>query len=349
MLGAGDAFTPCRNGAATMADVAELAGVSSATVSRVFHGNNKVAAPTRAKVQAAIEALRYTPHPAAQELASGKARVIGVIVNTIENPVSAAIVQGVESELQENGYRLLLSSSYSCADVEENLIRTYMSLSTAGIIINASWCSGEFFAKLAVNNTPIVHINPERDISASCRFPTIRVDGVLGGKLAAEHLIQLGHKRIGYIGRRVVGELQRARFQGLKQAMTEAGLELDLGLVANVAQGSESGYLGVQRLLAQTNPPSAIFCYYDMAAYGAIEALNEARLKIPDDVSVVGFDDVFMSRYLGLTTVSQPFEDMGKLAAQIILEHARGQMRLADIQVIPKLVIRRSTGPCRGA
>ena len=337
---------PGASGIPTMADVAKLAGVSTATVSRVLHDNKKVKDDSREKVQRAIETLGYAPHLGAQELASGRTHVIGVVVNTIGNPVSAAIIQGVEERFHEHGYRLLLSNSYYQADVEEKLIRTYLSVSTTGIIAVGGWCTEEFYGALPRNDVPIVLINPEGVRSRSSRLPTIAVDGVLGGKLAGEHLIELGHRRIAYIGRKPVGELQRARLHGLKTAIHEAGLVFDPSLVVTEGRGGKAGYLGIKRLLAQDNLPPAVFCYHDLSAYGAIEALKEAGLRVPEDVSIVGFDDIFMSRYISLTTLSQPFAEMGRLAAQILLDQLTAQMQIADIRVIPTLVVRGSTGEC---
>ena len=173
----------------------------------------------------------------------------------------------------------------------------------------------------------IILINPEGKQSASSYLPTIAVDGVMGGRIAGEHLIGLGHKRIAYVGRGPVGELQRARLQGLREAFADAGLKFDPSLVVSEGRGGKAGYLGVRRLLSQGNLPSAIFCYHDLSAYGAMEALKEAGLRVPDDVSVVGFDDIFMSRYVSLTTLAQPFADMGRLAAQVILERLTNQIR----------------------
>jgi DNA-binding LacI/PurR family transcriptional regulator len=210
-----------------------------------------------------------------------------------------------------------------------------------------SWCSGDFYTGLPSKDIPIILINPEGKQSASSYLPTIAVDGVMGGRIAGEHLIGLGHKRIAYVGRGPVGELQRARLQGLREAFADAGLKFDPSLVVSEGRGGKAGYLGVRRLLSQGNLPSAIFCYHDLSAYGAMEALKEAGLRVPDDVSVVGFDDIFMSRYVSLTTLAQPFADMGRLAAQVILERLTNQMRIADIRVIPELVVRESTAACR--
>lgn len=330
----------------TMADVAALAGVSTATVSRVIHGSIKVRPVTRAKVQEAVRQLGYMPHPVAQQLASGKTQVIGVIVNTVENPVSAAVIQGVEDALSQNGYRLLLGNSYYRADLEEKLIRTYTSLCTAGIISVGTWLDGHFFSRWPSNHVPIVFINPEGKHPSPSAFPTIRTDGLLGGQLAGRHLIELGHRRIGFIGRKPVGELQRLRFEGLKKALEEAGLKLDPALVVDGGPGPRAGNEGIERLLAQGKVPTAVFCYHDLTAFGVMEALNEAGLSVPEDVSVVGFDDIFVSRYLHLTTLAQPFVRMGRLAAQILLEGLSGEMRLADIVVLPELIVRGSTGPC---
>ena len=125
------------------------------------------------------------------------------------------------------------------------------------------------------------------------------------------------------------------------------------GLVVTEGRGGQAGYLGIKRLLAQDKLPSAVFCYHDLSAYGAIEALKEAGLRMPEDVSVVGFDDIFMSRYVSLTTLAQPFAEMGRLAAQVLLDQLGAEIQIADIRVIPKLVVRGSTaeysgGPKRG-
>lgn len=337
-------------GQVTMADVARFADVSTATVSRVIHGASKVREKTRVKVQQAIDALGYAPNIAAQQLAAGRADVIGVIVNTIENPVSAQVVQGIEEEVSEGGYRLLLSNSHYDADIESRLIRTYISLGISGIIVLGSWCTRAFFKELPPDIPPIALINPEGDEATSFGLPTITIDGLVGGRLAGQHLIELGHSRIGFVGRKPLGgELQRARQEGLRQALQEAGLDLDRAFVAaGNGLSIDAGTLGIRQLLSRNSLlPTAILCYHDLTAYGAIQELNEAGLRVPEDMSVVGFDDIFTSRFLSLTTLSQPFADMGKLAAQIILESlmSQGQMRLANIQVLPTLEVRGST--CR--
>ena len=327
----------------TIRDVARQAGVSIATVSRVLQGKVRVADETRTRVESAINLLGYAPHAAAQELASGKARVIGVIVDTIENPVSAAIVQGVDNALQGKGVRQLLTLSHHNDKIEQDLIRTHIVLGAKGIISVGTWCSWEFFASLPLKRVPVVLINPQSHIPEACPVPIICVDGVLGGRLAGQHLLRLGHRRVGFIGPKQIGELQRARMQGLKEATLEAGVESDGALVVNSGEGSEAGVVGVRSLLSRGRLPSALFCYHDTTAYGAMEALDEAGLRVPEDVSVVGFDDILTSRYLHLTTLAQPFNYMGKMAAEMVLDHEQRQVRRLDVRVVPELVVRRST------
>jgi LacI family transcriptional regulator len=335
-----------RSADVTIKDVASLAGVSPMTVSRVINGSDRVSPDTQRRVERAISELGYIPSRLARGLSARKTGTLAVIVPDVSNPFFTLIVRAAEDVARRSTYRVILCDTRADLAVERDVIEELIAHRVEGIVIApVSDRSKPHLARLARFGVPFVLI--DRTVAG------IECDAVVGESLGGaqrlvEHLIGLGHRRIGLIVETDGVSTARQRRRGYEAALTAAGIALEPALVEVQAPDPDGGFAGMSRLLASDEPPSAVFAVNNLVALGAIEAVREAGLEVPDDVALVCFDDIeFASRlYPFLTAMEQPAETFGTLGTQLLLERIQGRGPARDhVVVLPgQLTVRRSCG-----
>ncbi len=330
-----------KKAAVTIHDVAAAAGVSVSTVSRVLNNKEDVAPETAEAVQRVIQELGYTSSLAARSMRSRRTNVIGLVMPDLEQPFCLNIVKGVNRAIEQSEYDLLVytggnSNARTWAIHEQQYVSLLNGSITDGIIVVAP------AAKTFSTQYPLVAIDPHRD---STDFPAVISTNRIGAMSAMEYLLGLGHRRIGFIGGRP--DLQSAvrRLQGYKDSLQEAGIPIDPDLIQSGDFTQQAGYVGARRLLSLPDPPTAIFAANDKSAIGVIEAVRELGLRVPDDISVVGFDNIDEAAYIngGLTTVDQALDEMARTAVQLLMDLINGKTLDKMLYRIPtRLVIRSS-------
>ena len=329
----------------TRKEVAQRAGVSVAVVSYVVNnGPRPVAAKTQAKVKKVIEELGYYPNELARSLSRKESATIGLIIPSLVNPVYAEMAQSLERECMAQGYLVMLASTGRDPDKEVRLAKLLRAKQVDGVVIIPSVSPQAILKPLQQAGIPTVVL--EHDLpGVAC----IGIDEFQGGKLVTSHLLSLGHRRIGMIKHKPTSALSRLRFVAYCETLAEAGVELDPALVIEGKSGQAGGYVSMQRLLALPSRPTAVFAHNDMMAIGAIRAIQDTNLAVPDDISVVGYDDTLNSNYINprLTTVKFSIVEMGRRAGQMIVELAqkKGDLPAQKVMMSVELVIRASTAP----
>ncbi|MFZ4658218.1 MAG: LacI family DNA-binding transcriptional regulator [Caldilineaceae bacterium] len=327
----------------THKDVAERAGVSVATVSYVLNNGPRPVAPeTRLKVEEAIAELGYYPNELARSLRLQHSSTIGLILPNIMNPVFAEIAHEIESACRKEGFLLLLCNSDREHAREEHFVQMLRAKQVDGVVITPHDDPLALIQPLVQAQIPVVVL--EHDLpNVHC----IVMNEKQGGRLATQHLIDLGHRRIALIKRTPNSALSRERFTGYQQALAAAGIPYDPHLVCECAAGQMAGAQAMQQLLTLAQPPTAVFTHNDVLAMGALHAIRQAGLTVPGDISVVGYDDITSAAYFvpPLTTVRSPKAELGALAGRTILELVRqknGQPP-QTITLPVELVVRAST------
>ncbi|GAP37257.1 LacI family DNA-binding transcriptional regulator [Piscinibacter sakaiensis] len=333
----------------TLEQVAEHAGVSPSTVSRILNGTADVSEEKRAVVAKAIARLGFVPNPVARGLAGGRTLSIGVITQAIDSPFYGAALHGIEAALGAAGYSPLFVSGRWHAEEEARCIDVLRSRRVDGIIILTGRLSDSALRTLA-RSLPVVVTG--RRLKAA-NLVSLDFDHREGARLATQHLIALGHRRIAFIGGVAEHPDAVEREQGYREALEAAGLKPDPALVAAGAFTEHSGLQAVEGLMASRVRFSAVFAANDQMAIGAALALYRRGRRVPDDVSLVGFDDVAGSMYAvpPLTTVHNPIQEIGGLAAQAMLALLAGERPEAAVPA-PRLIVRESTrqaGPAPAA
>ena len=329
--------------AVTIHDVAKSAGVSVSTVSRVLNNKDDVAPETHRRVQAVIKKLGYTSSLAARSMRSRRTNVIGLVMTDVGDPFSVQVMRGIDRAIKELDYDLIVYTGGSAreklsADRERRYVSLLDSSITDGVIVVAPT------AATFTTVSPIVVIDPNK---ANPNYPAVIAINRDGALEAMEYLTSLGHRRIGFIGGRP--ELQSAvqRLQGYKDGLCQANIPLDPELVQVGDYSKETGFTCAQRLLSLPHPPTAIFAANDQSAFGVFEAAREAGLRVPADLSVVGFDDIPESAFITppLTTIDQHIEKMGFIATGMLIQLISDEELENRIYTIPtQLLIR---GSCR--
>ncbi|TDC34946.1 LacI family transcriptional regulator [Micromonospora sp. 15K316] len=353
----------------TIDDVARLAGVSTATVSRALRGLPTVSPATRHRVLAAAEKLQYAVSPSASRLAGGRTGTIAVVVPQITRWFFATVVEAVEKFLHESGYDLLLYNLGGREQSRQRVLRTANLHKRAdAIMLVATPLFPADVSALTALDVPGVTISSGTPVPG---WPCVRIDDLNTARTATRHLLDLGHRRIAHISGYPHDELaftaHAERRRGFQAALRAAGLRPDPSLDVESQFTIAGGTRATAELLARGEPPTAIVAACDEMAMGALAALRDAGLRVPQDVSVIGIDDHDLSGVLGLSTVAQPAAEQGRLAARILLDplggHALGAVdgrpltasgpaRSSDPQnppvILPtRLVVRESTAPPR--
>ncbi|NOX60618.1 MAG: LacI family transcriptional regulator [Chloroflexi bacterium] len=324
-------------------DIARKAGVSPSTVSRALAGSTRVSRETRERVQAIAAELGYAPSVAARSLVTGRSQTFGVITPT-SDPYVAAVMQGVESACISAGYRLLIASTGGEPAREIEAVRLLLAQQPDGLIVLSSRAGAAYGSILPRLDAPVVFINSWHEGE---RVFSIATDNEYGGWLATRHLLDLGRRRIAYLGGPEKGRSHRARAAGWRRALAEAGVSFDPDLLWPADGSIEAGRLAVERLLAgpAKTRPTAVFCYNDLSALGLMAEAQARGLTIPGDLSVVGFDNIPFAAiaHPPLTTVDQRKREMGGLAVETLLAALRGEP-VASIHLRGELIVRESAG-----
>ncbi|MCL7452794.1 MAG: LacI family transcriptional regulator [Anaerolineae bacterium] len=333
----------------TLEEVGKLAGVSRSTVSRVVNGHPSVRDEVRERVWQVIRETGYQPHAAARSLASRRSQVIGVIIpeavsTLFVDPFFALLLRGITGACNTHGYQLMLSLFDEPADQGETYRRILRSGRMDGVLVASTHMNDPIFPKLLQDSIPFVLVGRHPDP----RVNYVDVDNVGGARMAVEHLIRLGHRRIATI----TGTLNMAsgedRLAGYCQALEAHRIPVQAALIGEGDFTKSSGTMGMQRLLSAS--PTAVFAASDVMAMGALKALREASLRVPEDVALVGFDDIPVAAALepALTTVRQPIDRLGSMAADLLLnllENAPdARAPAARIILSARLIVRDSCG-----
>lgn len=327
-------------------DVARRAGVSVSTVSRVLNEPGMVNEQTRARVQAVVDEMGYYPSRVARRLRveSGRSNLIGLVIPDIQNPFFADIARGVEDVAQQQGYMVFLGNSDEDAGKEKRYLNVMRAESVDGIIVPPVSESDGAVLDLARSGLPIVCVD-RRLLKAS--VDTVIVDNARGVHEAMEHLIRLGHRRIGFIEGLPHLSTSRERLQGYRQALESHGIEPDGSLVRQGNSRQESGRQLAGELLELDDRPSALLVGNNLMTLGALEAIHARGLQIPEDVAIIGYDDMPWAQALDppLTAVRQPGDEVGRRAMELLLQRVREPRRSVSTVIMqPELVVRRSCG-----
>jgi len=327
---------------ARIKEVAERAGVSTATVSRVINQNSNVKPHLRESVLAAIAELHYSPSRLARHLRSQSTRTIGLIISDIQNPFFTSLVRGVEDVAYQNGYSILLCNADEDPTKEQLYVEVLRAERVAGAIVA---CTGETCCP-ALLESSLTWVAVDRRVS-DLTVDTVVVDNVAGARQAVLHLLDLGHRRIGLIGGPVAVTTGRERRDGYLAACAARGLPVPADLLLSGDFKEASGRRLASELLARPEPPTALFVANNLMTMGALQAMQEHAVRIPQDISVVGFDDVPWMSLLQppLTVVRQPTYQIGKEAAELLFRRLREgpQKPTESIVLQPELIIRGST------
>jgi len=330
-------------------EVAAHAGVSVATVSNVLNRPEIVAQPTRDRVSAAIRELGFVRNESARQLRAGHSRTIGLVVLDVANPFFTDLARGVEDEVSKAGLAVILCNS----DDQERKENRYLDLleehRVQGVLITPVAGAGSRLARLQKRGTPVVLVDSRSASRGQC---SVAVDDVLGGDLALSHLLAAGHERIAYISGPPAIRQVADRHEGALRALARAGrppgrlLVLDAGSL-NVAGGQKAG--AEIAALPAAERPTAVFCVNDLTALGFLQEMTRNRIRVPEDISIVGYDDIDFAAAAAvpLTSVRQPRQQLGRTAARMLIEESTADESHQHQQVIfePQLIVRQSTRP----
>lgn len=327
---------------ATIYEVAALAGVSLSSVSRVMNNHPHVSEKTKIIVNAAMKELGYRPNSVARSLASKRSDCIGILVSELHGPFYGDMLSGIESELRTAGKHAIITAGHSDEATEKAGIDFLIDRNCDAIILLVDALSDDYLIKLSKGSTPIVVINRHiTEIDKNCFY----LDNFLGGYLATKHILEYGHKDIAYISGPLMKQDTTDRLNGHKKALTEFGIEFNEELFYEGTYLIESGKEGVNHLLKKQLPFTAIICANDEMASGAMKNIRDNDMAIPDDCSIIGFDNSFFTEYLHpqLTTVNYPIKDMAKMSALWILKNIYNNNKLIiKNEFTPTLVSRES-------
>jgi DNA-binding LacI/PurR family transcriptional regulator len=340
---------------ATLSDIAATVGVTPMTVSRVLNQNGYVSEKTRDRVLSVVKEMNYRRNGLARNLKRQRTDTIGLVLGDISNPYSTELARAVRQIATVNNYNLFICISEHSAEEDIAAFESLTSHSVDGIIVatRANDAGDEYLKSIVENNVPVVAIG--RDFHHE-NVDSISADNLDGGFVATQHLIDLGHRRIGFIGAAFDQETKLKRLQGYFNALEKHGIEIDERLVTGRREArsgvpgystEEIGYEGMKRLLSVPNRPTAIFARNDFTAIGAMTAIKESGLRIPQDIAIIGFDDIPLAVHMSpsLSTVRQPMRLQGQIAAELLLKRIESENSIEREERILncELIIREST------
>ena len=327
---------------ATIYDVCSKAEVSMATVSRVINGNPNVREKTRLKVKAAMAELKYKPNSIAQSLASKRSNSVGVLVSELYGPVYGPMMSGIEEELRKAGKHVFIATGHSDEEREKESIEFLISRNCDALIMHVEAVPDTYLIELQKEQTPIVLLNRNvPELPDNC----INLNNNYGGYLATKCLLDKGHRDIAYIAGPLWKSDSQDRLEGHKKALAEYGIKFNEQLLFEGDFHEESGMNGLQYFLDKKLNFTGLICANDEMASGALEKARDAQISVPDDLSIIGYDDINVAYYLHpkLTTIRYPVEEMGKMAAKWVIKNVY-KKDVDDIKTTfePELIIRNS-------
>jgi LacI family transcriptional regulator len=331
--------------APTLHDVAVYAGVSTATVSRCLNFPDKVAPETRKKVEGAVATLGYSPNFGAKVMAARRTKTIGAIIPTMENAIFARGLQAFQEELRVHGYTMLVASTSYQPEREEEQIRTLVARGADALLLIGHARAPEIYTFLEAQGVPSL-VTWAYDPSAP--RPSVGFDNAAAMALMARAVLSEGHRRLALITASTISnDRAQERQAGIKSAMQDAGLDPASLDVVETTYSIENGAAAFSTLMARSRPPTAVFCGNDVLAVGALRQAQEMQIKVPDAVSIVGFDDIELAQvaYPPLTTIHVPHREMGRRAAQTLVQMLNDGQNATSVALVPDLVVRSTLGP----
>ena len=326
----------------TIYQVAERAGVSLSTVSRVLNGKASVNKVLKERVEKAVKELNYRPNSVARSLANNRTDSVGVLVPELNAPFFGDLMQAVESTLRAADKHVIISVGRNCLETEKDAVEFLISRNCDALIMHAEALSDEYLLELNQSKLPVALVNRQVEgLPEACTS----LDNEKGGYLATRHLLELGHKDIAYISGPTDKCDASLRLEGHKRALSEAGLPTNPQLIFNGDYSEEDGKIGLLELMARDVPFTALVCANDWMASGAISCARDLGMSLPHDLSVVGFDDVVFAHHVfpRLTTVINPIAEMAEMSAKYILNKVYGQSNNVQQYFEPSLIVREST------
>ena len=334
--------------AVTLAEIARLADVSVSTVSRALSNQHyPLKEKTRQEILSLAEQLGYKPNLVARSLQNNRSHLVGVIVDRMQSPFSAATVQGIQDGLRNAGYSISIAYSNRDQALAIEAINSFYSRQVDGIVILNSWLHTYNDPILSMQDRPFVFVNR---VFSNCLQSCVGPGDRYGAQLATQHLVDLGHQRIGYINGVESWIEAQDRLSGYRDILVKHNLLLDEALIRHGDWGVDSGYRATQELLALDERPTAIFSANDIMALGAMYAIQDAGLHTPGDVALVGYDDRDFAAWIrpALTTVRMPSFEMGQAAARLLLQQIAREDPEDATQIPGKLIVRKSCGANAG-
>jgi len=333
----------------TIKDVARLARVSHTTVSRALNDRPRVSRKTKDRILGIVKKLNYQPNVAARSLKVRRTKTLGLVITTIINPFYPELAQGIENTAREMGYNIILCSTNYDINLEKQYIDMLRGKGVDGIIFTSTHMHDPNIEGLIDEKFPIILVNRKiYDQSVINRVDYVVVDNVRGGFMAVEHLIKMGHDRIGIISGLSQSSASVERLEGVKKAVADYGLDIEADLIMEGDFLQNSGFEAARKFARMKSRPTAIFAVNDYMALGALEGFIEEGFRIPHDIALVGFNDIEISRMrnIELTTIGQKTYEMGSIAVRTLVEKIEGGGRGVIKQIIlePELVIRESCG-----
>jgi len=319
-------------------DIAKKANVSPATVSRALNNYPRISKEKREQIHELAKTMGYIPSQAARNLVTQQSATIGVAIADYLDPFYVSLLASIEDVAVANAYDLFVSSFYRDRQREEKLIDAFYQNRLAGIIVAGSLIEDGYLSQVN-RSIPAVLVN-------CYSYPySVSTDKLLGAKIALEHLVGLGHRRIAYVSQGNPLNTELLRLQGYRAVLSDNNIPVDEDLIISGDSGVIGGIKAVSQLMTLPNKPSAIFCFNDMTAIGVLNALQKQGYQVPGDCSVVGFDDLDISAYYhpSLTTVRQPIYQLGYQAVEMLLKLIQGDDEVNSVILEPELIIRDSS------
>jgi len=328
-------------------DIAQRLNVSVMTVSKALRDAPDVSVATKAKIKSLAQQMGYVPDSSAQGLRTKTTKLFGLVIPSITNPIFARMVVAIEERAHELGYDILLAHSLNKPEREEACIRRLLSRRVDGLFISPVYrfeAEARIYQEILVRKTPVVLLGPP---AAFCKsFASVEIEELIASHNATQHLLKLGHKRIAYLTGPPTAPWAHERFNGYRRALREAGLDVDDKLVFQSGNTIEDGINAALQMLNEGCNATAVQAVSDLVAIGCAEALLSQGLKIPEDISVVGFGNILTAEYfrVPLTTVRQPKFRLGVAAMDTMMSLIRGE-RVQFKRLTAELVERKSTAP----
>jgi len=323
-------------------DIARLARVSHPTVSRALQNSPLVNPRTAERIRKIALESGYRASAVARGLVTRRTRTIGLVVTTVADPFTSEVVSGIEQTANDHGYSVFLADSNADPERERKVVQAFAERRVDGIIVTSSRVGALYLPLLSEMMVPIVLVN---DQHPGAFVHSVMICNLEGSRAVANHLVELGHRRIAYLGDKFGYQSDAERYAGYREALDAAGIPLDPDLKVYGDGKPEAAMRAMDALLALTHPPTAVCCYNDMSALGAMRSIHMHGLRVPEDISVAGFDDLFIASYTQppLTTVRQPMRRMGQMAMESLFKLMSGEEQEVKIKVEAELIVREST------